>query len=79
MRKVRTGARYIYDPVGLDIWDARTDLKRGQVVQVVKLQGCPPPNTMGHAHVAVNGQFVGLVCCNSLLPLNSKEAKERFV
>lgn len=67
--KVRAGSRYVYDPVPLDVIDARTPLKKGDVVKVVKLHGCPPPNTMGHCHVEKDGQFVGLVMCNSLKPL----------
>ena len=64
--KVRTGSTYVYDPVLMDICDARTSLKKGDIVKVVKLHGCPPPNTMGHCHVEKDGEFVGLVCCNSL-------------
>lgn len=70
--RVRTGSKYVYDPVPLDVWDARTTLKKGDVVKVVKLHGCPPPNTMGHCHVEKDGQFVGLVYCNSLRPVKAK-------
>jgi hypothetical protein len=66
--KVRAGRKYIYDPVLLDLVDGRTALKKGDVVTVVKLHGCPPPNTMGHCHVDKDGEFAGLVCCNSLRP-----------
>jgi 3-dehydroquinate synthase class II len=74
-RRVRVNARYVYDPVLLDQIDGRTSLKKGDVVQVVNLHGCPKANTMGHCHVEKDGQFAGLVCCNSLIPL--KEWKER--
>lgn len=80
MRRVRTGARYIYDPVMLDQLHepygvSTGDLSRGAIVRVVALPGCPKPNTMGHAHITVNGVFAGLVCTNSLVPLS--EAKSR--
>lgn len=72
INKVRTGTMYEYQPVGMDKWDARTSLKAGDKVTVVKLPGCPPPNTMGHCHVNHNGQFAGLVLCNSLQPIKKK-------
>ncbi len=72
-RKVRTGARYRFDPVPMDRFDPPFDVKAGETVVVVKLRGCPPPNTMGHCHVNVRrgGEwtFGGLVCCNSLQPI----------
>ena len=49
--KVRANATYIYDPCMLDVSDGRTNLKKGDVVRVKNLHGCPPCNTMGHAHV----------------------------
>ena len=65
--RVRKGSVYIYDPVLLDVIDGRTDLKAGDEVRVIHCHGCPPPNTMNHCHVErLNGQFVGLVHCNSL-------------
>lgn len=67
--KVRAGKQYLYVPCGWDIFDARTNLKPGDAVTVVKLPGCPPPNTMGHAHVNHNGAFAGLVCTGSLQPM----------
>lgn len=66
--KVKTNKIYVYDPVPMDIYDARTTLINGDLVKVIKLPGCPPPNTMDHCHVEdINGKFRGLVCCNSLL------------
>lgn len=65
-RKVTVGKEYTFNPVGIDRFDPKTPLKAGDVVTVVNLRGCPPPNTMGHCHVSHNGQFVGLVHCNSL-------------
>jgi hypothetical protein len=66
--RVQTGRAYFYVPVLLDRIDGRTRLEEGDQVRVVKLPGCPPPNTMGHAHVAdLSGHFVGLVHVNSLV------------
>lgn len=70
MAKVRVNSEYYYNPVGMDIWDSRTTLKKGDKVTVVNLRGCPPANTMGHCHVNHNGQFAGLVLCNSLTKEN---------
>ena len=64
--KVKANSFYKYDPVGLDRWDSRTNLESGDIVQVKKIPGCPPPNTMGHCHVYFDGRFAGLVLCNSL-------------
>lgn len=73
--RVRAGSKYVYQPTLMDQWDARTDLKAGDVVKVVKLNGCPPPNTMGHCHVEKDGVFAGLVMTNSLQPISRKGAK----
>ena len=65
--KVRANSWYIYRPAGFDVWDALTALKAGDRVQVKNLHGCPPCNTMGHAHVVdVSGKFAGLVSTASL-------------
>lgn len=66
INKVRAGKEYEYNPVLMDKIDPKTPLKKGDKVKVVALRGCPPPNTMGHCHVEHNGQFAGLVHCNSL-------------
>jgi len=68
MNRVRVNSIYRYNPVFLDRFDARTTLKTGELVRVVNLPGCPRANTMGHCHVVnpQTGQFIGLVCCNSL-------------
>lgn len=65
--KVRANKKYRYQPVGMDLWDSRgIDIQAGDIVTVVKLYGCPPPNTMGHCHIHKDGKFAGLVLCNSL-------------
>lgn len=66
--KVRKRAIYVYRPVPIDRYDAKTDLEEGELVRVIHPRGCPPPNTMNHCHVEriSTGEFVGLVCCNSL-------------
>lgn len=70
--KVRANARYRYDPKVMDIIDPpygvrAGTLKPGDIVTVVKLHGCPPPNTMGMCHInGSDGHFAGLVCTGSL-------------
>ena len=59
--RVKVNKFYIYRAVGLDVFDSRTDLKDGDLVQVVNLPGCPRANTMGHCHVKKDGHFAGLV------------------
>ena len=77
-RKVRANSTYIYDPVMLDKINPPFDvtLKRGDVVTVVNLPGCPKANTMGHCHIKKDGVFAGLVCTNSLVPY--QEWKKRI-
>ena len=62
---------YIYEPVGLDIWDRRANQPEPGT-RVVKTQphGCPRNGTMGHCFVAdaATGAFYGLVLVNSLKP-----------
>ena len=66
--KVRANSKYVYNAAGYDRVDPKaTGLTNGDVVTVVKLIGCPPPNTMGHAHVnGPDGKFAGLVDTLSL-------------
>jgi hypothetical protein len=79
MRKVRVGSMYVYKPVPLDVFDGRTGLKEGEVVKIVNCFGCPPANTMGHCFVGdkETGRFIGLVCCNSLVPLKEWVSQQR--
>lgn len=71
--RVRTNSTYTYRPVMMDRADPPYgveigELAEGDVVRVVKLTGCPPPNTMGMCHIAdcLTGKFLGLVCTSSL-------------
>ena len=72
MDRVRTNATYVYDPVGLDRCDKPYGalhgiLSPGDVVRVVTLPGCPPPNTMRMCHIhTLADEFAGLVCVSSL-------------
>lgn len=70
MKRVVKGRTYTYQPAGWDIFDPRVKIAPGTRVRVVHPHGCPPPNTMGHAHVedADTGRFVGLVSVASLTP-----------
>ncbi|MBY0460864.1 MAG: hypothetical protein K2V38_26390 [Gemmataceae bacterium] len=66
--KVRANAVYVYRPSMIDLIDGRTGLTTGFRVRVMNLRGCPPCNTMCHAHVVhpETGEFIGLVCTASL-------------
>lgn len=73
MKRVTVGHKYVFEPVGMDIWDHTGGLKRGDVVTVVNPHGCPPPGTMGHCYVNnPEGKFAGLVLLNSLQPYREK-------
>lgn len=71
--RVRAGATYTFRPAFWDQIDpphgVKTGILRpGDKVRVVKLPGCPPPNTMGHAHIqTLAGDFAGLVDTYSLV------------
>jgi hypothetical protein len=67
-KRVRAGARYIYQPVPYDrIHPPKgADVEAGDTVKVVNLYGCPKANTMGQCYIEKDGEFVGMVCTNSL-------------
>ncbi len=66
-QKVKVNKIYLYQPVLLDRIHPPQNVKEGDQVRVVNLQGCPRANTMGHCHVDhLDGTFAGLVCTNSL-------------
>lgn len=71
--KVRKGSRYVYNPCGWDVFDAKTNLRAGEIVTVIHPRGCPAPNTMGCCHVARDGEtFTGLVSTGSLTKAGGK-------
>jgi hypothetical protein len=72
-KRVTAGRSYICYPNLLDRIEGRTQLVPGDIVRVVNLPGCPKANTMGHAHVAQDGQFIGMVHVNSLHPLSDHQ------
>ena len=68
--RVKAGISYIFYPVLMDrCRPANQGLVPGDIVKVTNLPGCPKANTMGHAHVTLEGRFMGLVSTNSLYPL----------
>lgn len=71
--KVQVGTDYIYYPNMLDRCDSRTTLVAGDIVRVENFTGCPPANTMSHAHVTLNHHMVGLVHTNSLHALADRQ------
>ena len=68
--KVRANSLYVYRPVALDDLDPHATAVAGETVRVINLPGAPKANTMGQCHIerASNGEFLGMVCCNSLVP-----------
>lgn len=73
--RVTTGRAYVFQPNMLDQIHQCANLKPGDRVTVVKLRGCPPPNTMGQCHVnGPDGKFAGMVSCNSLHIVDKKTA-----
>ena len=72
--RVRAGSLYRYEPVPLDRFHPPYNIEANDIVRVVNLPSCPKANTMGHAHVEhLGGEFAGLVCTNSLVPLTAEE------
>lgn len=73
--RVTANKEYIYYPNMMDRFRPahHITLVPGDVVRVVNLPGCPKANTMGHAHVELNGQFAGLVHTNSLHSLSDRQ------
>jgi hypothetical protein len=68
--KVRLHAVYVFRPTGYDrLLTQHYTATADQRVRVVQLPGAPPPNTMGHAHIAdaETGAFLGLVSTASLV------------
>lgn len=60
---------FVFQPVGLDIWDRRPNQPQpGTRVVLTQPAGCPRNGTMGHVFVADadSGEFYGLVLRNSL-------------
>ena len=65
--------KYIYQPVGLDIFDARPHQpKAGTLVVKCQPAGTPKNGTMGHCFIAdaETDEFYGLVLVKSLVPAN---------
>ncbi len=71
--RVRANQKYIFYPNMIDRIHACTSLVPGSIVTVVRMPGCPPPNTMQHAHVEYDGRFAGLVHTNSLHSMKDKQ------
>ncbi|PWT76224.1 MAG: hypothetical protein C5B59_07070 [Bacteroidetes bacterium] len=74
--RVRVNTLYRYEPVPMDRFHPPYNIEVNDIVRVVNLPSCPKANTMGHCHVEhLGGDFAGLVCCNSLVPLTPEEKK----
>ena len=79
--RVRKGGTYVYTREH-SLWemtDATHDTPSGTEVRVIHPHGCPPPNTMGHAHVeSLDGQFIGLVDTRALRKPVAEEEETMF-
>jgi hypothetical protein len=74
--RVRVNTLYRFVPVPID-FGAR-NVEENDIVRVFNLYGCPKANMMGHCYIQhLGGEFIQLVCTNSLVPLN--EAEKRIV
>lgn len=65
--KAAKAKKYVYEPVLFDSLQV-TYLEPGALVVKVQPYGCPKNGTMGMCYVgdAETGQFIGMVCENSL-------------
>lgn len=69
------GRRYIFSPVGVDLWDRRGNQPQpGTLVEKTQPYGCPANGTMGHCFVkdSATGEFKGLVLEASLKPMRGR-------
>jgi hypothetical protein len=68
MKSPRVGAVRTYKPVFFDkMQDNTMALKEGAKLRVIQPYGCPKNGTMGMCYAeTLDGEFVGLVCINSL-------------
>lgn len=67
--KAKKAKKYIYRPVMFDACDySKLDLIDGATVVKIQPYGCPKNGTMGMCYVGhpETGQFIGMVCANSL-------------
>ena len=71
--RVRVGSLYRFHPVFID---RDVPCEDGSIVRVINLSGCPKANVMNHCYIEhLGGEFIQMVCCNSLQTLTSYERK----
>jgi hypothetical protein len=75
--KVRVGSKYVYNPVGMDVFDPKVKLAAGTVVKVGNLPQAPKANTMGQCYVFTTDtdEFLGMVSTSSLTPAPKSRKK----
>ena len=72
--KVHVNSLYRFDPVPMDMHTR--NVEENDIVRVINLYGCPKANTMGQCYIQhLGGEFIQMVCVNSLVPLNAAEKK----
>jgi hypothetical protein len=70
--KIVAGRKYLFKATSWDVFDKmEMTPEDGTIVKVIKAPyGCPKNGTMGHCYIGdEDGNFIGLVCCSSLLPI----------
>ena len=71
--RVRVNSLYRFHAVFID---RDVPCENGSIVRVINMPGCPKANTMNHCYIEhLGGEFIQLVCCNSLQTLTSYERK----
>lgn len=81
IQRVRVGSIYAYDPCLMDLSNPPFgNPEKGDILRVINKHGCPPANTMGMCYVErLTGEFMGLVCTNSLVKLIIKYKRGKRV
>lgn len=66
--KAKKAKKFIFNPRGWDVFDPKTNLKKGAIVVKVQPHGCPKNGTMEMCYVGhpKTGEFIGMVSLNSL-------------
>jgi hypothetical protein len=69
---IRTKCKYVFQPVGMDLF-YNHGVKRGEEVTVIPTpRGCPNPRAMKMVYVRTDDVMMTLVLMNSLQPRSKK-------
>lgn len=75
--KAKKARKYVFSPVGWDVFDPKTKLREGSIVVKVQPYGCPRNGIMGMTYVGdpETGEFIGMVSLSSLTPATLRKGK----